>query len=43
MYTINGWQPDQKQVDTEAHGIPLREISADLKEQENMLIDPYMR
>ena len=41
IYTITGWLPDQKQVDTEAHGVPLREISADLKDNENMLMDQY--
>lgn len=35
---IAGWQPGQKQVDTQAHSLPLRDISADLKDHENSVM-----
>jgi len=35
---IKGWQLDQKQAETEAQMLPLREISADLKDQENSVM-----
>ena len=35
---IKGWQPDQKQVKTEARSLPLRDISADLKDHENSVM-----
>ncbi|MEP6986202.1 MAG: DUF5335 family protein [Chloroflexota bacterium] len=35
---IKGWQPNQNQVDTEARVLPLREISADLKDHENSVM-----
>ena len=35
---IKGRQPERKQVDTEARVLPLRQISADLKDQENSVM-----
>jgi len=35
---IKGWQPGQQQVDTEARSLPLRDISADLKDNENSVM-----
>jgi hypothetical protein len=35
---IKGRQPEQKQVDTEARVLPLRQISADLKDHENSVM-----
>jgi hypothetical protein len=35
---IKGRHPNQKQVDTEVRVLPLREISADLKDQENSVM-----
>ncbi len=35
---IKGWQSNEKQVDTEAQMLPLRAISADLKDKENSVV-----
>ena len=35
---IKGWKHEQKQAETEAQMLPFREISADLKDQENSVM-----